>query len=388
VTIRADAHKPDFHRAAPPQLPVRVATTASVTISTALNNGDSIDGVTLATGDRVLVKDQSTGSQNGIYIVGASPARAFDFAEGVAAYGALIYVVAGTANGGKLFRCSNTTVPTIDSTALTFVDYTPSSGGSALTVKDEGSNLDTAVTSIDFVGAGVVATNSTHAVTVTISGGSGASAEDPVFDMFGSPTTAFEFDSSSLTGLTAMGSATAEAAHTTVPSNYYVKKAATSSVALTGRYASAPSAPFTAICKLTDATFVPVNFQRAGGLFIAEGSPGKVEAIHLLWNAAQLASVVNYTNPTTFNATIGTDIAIPAVALPLYYAIVVTSSTSVAYAYSFNGRIWRTQQSGRNPAFTIGSVGICVDPENATHGVAGAYDFLRIFNSALTLPGV
>jgi hypothetical protein len=40
--------------------------------------------------------------------------------------------------------------------------------GSALTVKDEGTNLDTAVTSFDFVGAWVVATHTGHAVTVTV----------------------------------------------------------------------------------------------------------------------------------------------------------------------------------------------------------------------------
>lgn len=54
---------------------VRCATTADITIADALNNGDSLDGVTLSTGDRVLVKNQSTASQNGIYIVGTSPAR-------------------------------------------------------------------------------------------------------------------------------------------------------------------------------------------------------------------------------------------------------------------------------------------------------------------------
>lgn len=54
---------------------VRCATTANITIASALNGDDSIDGVTLATGDRVLVKNQTTASQNGIYIVGASPAR-------------------------------------------------------------------------------------------------------------------------------------------------------------------------------------------------------------------------------------------------------------------------------------------------------------------------
>jgi len=128
MTIRLDAHKPEFHRAVPPQLPVRVATTANLTIATGLNAGDTVDGVTLAAGDRVLVKDQSTGSQNGVYIAGVTPARAFDMEEGVAAYGAVIYVVAGTANGGHTFRNTNTTVPTIGSTSLTFSDYTPGSG--------------------------------------------------------------------------------------------------------------------------------------------------------------------------------------------------------------------------------------------------------------------
>ncbi len=135
TTIRADAHRPEFHRAAPPQLPVRVASTANVTIATALNAGDTIDGVTLAAGDRVLLKNQSTGAENGIYIAGATPERAFDMLEGVAAYGAVIYVVAGTAGGGKTFVCTNTTVPTIDTTALTFADYTPG-GSSAPTTAD------------------------------------------------------------------------------------------------------------------------------------------------------------------------------------------------------------------------------------------------------------
>jgi hypothetical protein len=168
MAIRSDAHRPEFHRAAPPQLPVRCATTASITISTALNNGDSLDGLTLATGDRVLVKDQSTGSQNGIYIVGATPARAFDMSEGVAAWGAMVYVIAGTANGGKLFKNTNATLPTIDTTALTFTEF---SSGSALTIKDEGSSLTTAATSIDFVGAGVTASGTGAAKTVTIPGG-------------------------------------------------------------------------------------------------------------------------------------------------------------------------------------------------------------------------
>ena len=52
----------------------------------------------------------------------------------------------------------------------------PGGGGSALTVKDDGTNLSTAVTSIDFAGAGVTATNSSGAITVTIPGGGGGSS--------------------------------------------------------------------------------------------------------------------------------------------------------------------------------------------------------------------
>lgn len=100
---------------------VRVATTASVAIATALNAGDTIDGVTLAAGDRVLVAVQATGSQNGIYIAGASPARAPDFDESDEVMGALVYVREGTANAGRIYRNTNTSAPTIGTTAITFV---------------------------------------------------------------------------------------------------------------------------------------------------------------------------------------------------------------------------------------------------------------------------
>jgi hypothetical protein len=57
------------------------ATTTNINLATDLENGDILDGVTLATGNRVLVKNQSTASQNGIYVVQASGAavRAADF---------------------------------------------------------------------------------------------------------------------------------------------------------------------------------------------------------------------------------------------------------------------------------------------------------------------
>tara|TARA_R100000329_G_scaffold18638_1_gene18611 strand:- start:1943 stop:3247 length:1305 start_codon:yes stop_codon:yes gene_type:complete len=83
------------------------ATTANITISSALNNGDTLDGVTLSTNDRVLVKDQNTASENGIYIVGSSPARADDLAAGADAAGMFTFVEKGTVNADNGFVCSS-----------------------------------------------------------------------------------------------------------------------------------------------------------------------------------------------------------------------------------------------------------------------------------------
>lgn len=77
---------------------VRVATTANITLS----GTQTIDGVAVVAGDRVLVKDQTTASQNGIYTVAAGAwTRTVDAdSSGELSVGTLVYVEAGTANGG------------------------------------------------------------------------------------------------------------------------------------------------------------------------------------------------------------------------------------------------------------------------------------------------
>jgi len=103
---------------------VQAATTGNITIATALNNGDTIDGVTLSTNDRVLVKDQSTASQNGIYKVGSSPARVDDLATGADAAGAFTFVESGTINGDNAFVCSSDKGSAVVGTNnLTFVQF-------------------------------------------------------------------------------------------------------------------------------------------------------------------------------------------------------------------------------------------------------------------------
>ena len=110
------------------------ATTANITISTALNNGDTLDGVTLSTNDRVLVKDQSTASQNGIYIVGSSPARADDLAAGADAAGMFTFVEQGTVNADNGFVCtSNKGSAVVGTNNLTYAQF---SGAGQVTAGD------------------------------------------------------------------------------------------------------------------------------------------------------------------------------------------------------------------------------------------------------------
>lgn len=91
--------------------PVRVIATTNGTLATAYENGDTVDGVTLATGDRILLAGQTSASENGIYTVNASgaPTRAVDAdASGEIKVGTYIYVQAGTAGAGTQWVVSAT----------------------------------------------------------------------------------------------------------------------------------------------------------------------------------------------------------------------------------------------------------------------------------------
>lgn len=116
------AHKMHFHRDFPWKEPVRVATTVAGTLASSFANGQSVDGVTLATGDRILVKNQAAGAENGIYTVNASgaPTRAYDMDVATEVLGTFVFVVAGTANAGTFWHCTNTATPTLGTTVLTF----------------------------------------------------------------------------------------------------------------------------------------------------------------------------------------------------------------------------------------------------------------------------
>ena len=87
-----------------PKESVVVGTTAAATLASDFENGDTLDGITLATGNRVLIKDQADASENGVYTVNASgaPTRAADFdTSAEATAGAFFFVERGTANANR-----------------------------------------------------------------------------------------------------------------------------------------------------------------------------------------------------------------------------------------------------------------------------------------------
>lgn len=119
--------------------PVRAATTTAGTLASSFEDGDVVDGVTLATGDRILIKDQAAGATNGIYTVNATgaPTRAVDFDSDEEAFGAATFVSEGTANGNKVFVCTTNEPITLDTTALVFAGIAASSGTASELITSE-----------------------------------------------------------------------------------------------------------------------------------------------------------------------------------------------------------------------------------------------------------
>jgi hypothetical protein len=129
----------------------RAATTANVTLASALENGDTLDGITLATNDRILVKNQTTASENGIYIVQASgqPTRATDFDTATEVdSGDFIFVSNGTVNGSTGWV--QTSKPaTIGTDPITFSQFSGAgtyTAGTGLTLSGTEFSINTSTT--------------------------------------------------------------------------------------------------------------------------------------------------------------------------------------------------------------------------------------------------
>lgn len=129
---------------------VRVATTAAGTLASSFENGDTVDGVALVTGNRILIKNQAAPEENGIYVVQASgsPLRATDADTASELLQSAVFVEEGTVNADKAFVMTTDAPITVNTTGLTFTPF-GTGGGSSLTVQEEdGTPSDAAVTLI------------------------------------------------------------------------------------------------------------------------------------------------------------------------------------------------------------------------------------------------
>jgi hypothetical protein len=182
----------------PVKYPVRATSTANVNIASAPS---SIDGVTLANGDRILLKNQSTASQNGIYVFAAASSPltlAADFQTAEDVYSGIgVFTQEGTANASTLWELQTPNPIVVGTTALTFVQSSSAStiGGAGtatqlayftaastvaslpITYNSGTGILTTSVTNIIALGKYIRGYNGTHSQ-IDLNGGSNPGTED------------------------------------------------------------------------------------------------------------------------------------------------------------------------------------------------------------------
>jgi hypothetical protein len=160
---------------------VRVSTTANIDLSTALEASDVIDGVTLVAGNRVLVKHQTSGADNGIYVVQSSGAavRADDAnVSSEVTAGFFTFVEEGTLYGNTGWVLTTDNPITLGSTELTFTQFSGTgtfTAGSGLTLNGTEFSVDVTPSSgnatlINTGGAVEVKVNTTDGLESTASG--------------------------------------------------------------------------------------------------------------------------------------------------------------------------------------------------------------------------
>ena len=129
---------------------VKAATTENGALATAFDDGSVIDGVTLATGDRILIKNQTDATANGIYVVAASgaPTRSTDMNAAAEFPGAFTFVEQGTTNADTGYVCTNNSV-VVGTTEITFAQFSGAGSyvaGNGLTLTGNSFSINTTIT--------------------------------------------------------------------------------------------------------------------------------------------------------------------------------------------------------------------------------------------------
>lgn len=134
---------------------VRVATTVEGYLGNGFGAGSVIDGVTLALGDRILIKNQGvteSATENGIYIVNAAstpPTRASDMNTGAEFPSSFTFVEQGTVNADTGWVCTNNSVVVVGTTNVTFSQFSGAgtyTAGNGLSLSGGSFSVDTSIT--------------------------------------------------------------------------------------------------------------------------------------------------------------------------------------------------------------------------------------------------
>lgn len=122
---------------------VRLASTANIADLSAVST--SLDGATIAEGDLVLLKDQSTGSQNLLYVASDLDgstcvlSRIDPFATGAPVFpGQGFFVAAGSVNGGKTFQVTNSSAKVVGTDAITLAEASDAANAAGVPITDAG----------------------------------------------------------------------------------------------------------------------------------------------------------------------------------------------------------------------------------------------------------
>lgn len=403
----------------------------------------------VSTVDPTVTDDSAHGYTIGVHWVNRTTGEEFVLVDGTA--GAAIWtsttaaftnpmttlddiIIGGTVTGGvaapaRLGKGTDGQVLTVDPTTHHLLWATPGSGG-GVTVQDEGTPLATVADTLDFVGAGVVATGAGATKTITISGAAVADILDiptaemdptlvlaPVGDgtlefraeaggggsdlvqvasgagsivipglaaspdiVPASPSAYDEEFGAALSGSwTAFGTPDTCAANGTGhASNLHINKNSCAGIA--GAYKASPSVPFAVTTRISGMRW-GANYNSAG-LVLAPAPPPNYWRVGPVNANASPPDVTTeiWTNTTTRSSFVdhnGYGGRVGYAATDWYLRLVVNSSTSVDVYISPNGLIWYAVSAAVNPGFTIANVGLYVSGTTGAIQAEAAFDWLR-----------
>lgn len=350
--------------------PVLAATTANISLSGA----QTIDGVSVVAGNRVLVKNQTNQADNGIYVAASGAwSRSADMSTWSQVPGAFCFIEQGSLQGDTGYVCTSDEGGTIGVTPITWVQFTgltTYSAGTGLTLVGNTFNIaNTGVTAGSYGSASSVATFSVNAQGQLTLAGSSSIAIGA--GQITSGTIASSLISGSYTGITGVGTLSGLTVTSTIVGS------------ISGNAATATTASSaTTSVNLTGGSTGAIPYQTGSGAttFLASGSGVLVGGSAPSYTTSPSLVGTNFTGTASglsiggnaATATTATNIAGgSANALPYQNAAGSTVFLSAGTA----GYLLQTNGSGSAPTFVAPSGITAGFATNISGGVAGALPY-------------